>query len=77
MSHYRKIEVNGKTYEYRIGWTGVTIRSNPKFFVRMDKLTGRSWNDLEDYNVPITPADIRNLIEENKIEPAKQSLTSR
>jgi len=45
----RKIVVNGKTFQYRIGKESVVFRNTHKksFFADFSEITGWSWNDIE------------------------------
>ena len=75
MAHYRNITVDEKVYQYHIGYTGVKIRSNPAFFIPMDKLTGMHWYDLEKARFKgcapqIGPKEIASLIKRYDITPA-------
>ena len=62
MPYYRKITVDGIEYEYHVDRSKVKVK--PFGAVRMNKFTGLSWDELEDYPPPITPKDIEDFIRE-------------
>lgn len=64
---YRKIEVNGKTYEYVIGKTNIKIKGVGVFSTVEvgDESARKEFGEDQFRHNPVTPADIRKLIINN------------
>ncbi len=64
----RKLIIDGKEYEYRVGRAFVLIRSNGKKVAcpNLSELTGESWNVIEHdqhkRNFHITPSQVADYI---------------